>query len=132
MNAKELKVRELMNSDVKTVTKATQLMAAAKIMRDLDVSSLIIEPDDEKDAFGIITRKDVVEALVENLMGGDSQLVEDVMTKPAITIHPELSIYNCQQLMHMVGVRRMPVVEGPILVGIISNTDIFLKMVEED
>ena len=132
MNAKEIKVRELMNSDIQTITKATQMMAAAKIMRDRDVSSLIVEPDDEMDAYGIITRKDIVEALVENVMGGDSQLVEDVMTKPCITVHPELSVYVCQQMMHMVGIRRMPVVEGTELKGIISNSDIFRKMLETD
>jgi CBS domain-containing protein len=131
MNAQEIKVRDLMNSDIKTITKVTQLMTAAKIMRDQGVTSLIIEPDDEMDAYGIITRKDIVDALVENVMGGDSQLVEDVMTKPAISIHPDLSIYNCQLLMRMVGVRRMPVVDGTTLVGIISNSDIFNKMVED-
>jgi CBS domain-containing protein len=131
MNAKEIKVKDLMNNDTKTITRVTQLMTAAKIMRDRGVSSLIVEPDDEADAYGIITRKDIVDALVENIMGGDSQLVEDVMTKPALTIHPEMSIYNCQHLMRIVGVRRMPVMEGTTLVGIISNSDIFNKMVED-
>jgi len=131
MNAKKIKVRDLMNSEIKTVTGITQLMTAAKIMRDQGVTSLIVEPDDEMDTYGIVTRKDIVDALVENVMGGDSQLVEDVMSKPAISIHPDISIYNCQHLMRMAGVRRMPVIEGTILVGIISNSDIFDKLAED-
>ncbi|MBN1850033.1 MAG: CBS domain-containing protein [Deltaproteobacteria bacterium] len=131
MNAQEIKVRDVMNRDIKTITKVTQLMTAAKIMRDQGVSSLVIEPDDEMDAYGIVTRKDIVDALVENIMGGDSQLVEDAMTKPAISIHPDLSVYNCHHLMRMVGVRRLLVIDGTTLMGIISNSDIFNKMVED-
>lgn len=128
MNAKQISVRDLMNRDIKTISKATSLMTAIEMMRNLDISSLIVEPDNDLDAYGIITRKDIVEALVENNPDINSLLVEDLMTKPAITVNPELSIYNCHQIMRMVGVRRMPVVDRGKLVGIISNSDIFFKI----
>jgi len=54
-----------------------------------------------------------------------------VMTKPAFTVSNGLSISNCHQMMRMVGVRRLPVVDGTQLVGIISNADIFAKLVED-
>lgn len=128
MNAKEVKVGDLMNRDIKTINKTTRLMAAVEMMRSLGISSLIVEPDNDLDAYGIITRKDIVEALVENNPDINSLFVEDSMTKPAITINPELSVYNCHQIMRMVGVRRMPVVDRGKLVGIISNSDIFNKI----
>jgi CBS domain-containing protein len=53
------------------------------------------------------------------------------MTKPAITVNLGMSIYNCQLLMRMVGVRRLPVIDGNQLVGILSNTDIFGKLLED-
>lgn len=130
MKTKEMRVRDLMHPDVKTVEERTTLLAAAKMMLDLGVSSLMIKPENEKDAYGIITRKDIVEEFVEEGVEGNGQLVEDVMTKPAIAINPELSIYHCQKMMQIVGVRRMPVVDGTALVGIISNSDIFSKMME--
>ncbi|MGD9161310.1 MAG: CBS domain-containing protein, partial [Desulfobacteraceae bacterium] len=87
---------------------------------------------DQLDAFGIITRKDVVESLINAGTGETSILVKDVMTKPSLTVSPELSIFNCHQMMLMVGVRRMPVVEGNKLVGIISNSDILKNIVSGD
>ena len=98
------------------------------MMHDFGISSLIIAPDEEGDAFGIVTRKDIVAAIVTEAFQGTLQLVDDVMTKPAITVNKDFSIYNCQQLMRMVGVRRLPVVEGAELVGILSNSDIFAKL----
>jgi len=130
MDMKKLMVQDLMQTDVKMVNKNTTLLAAAKMMYDLGVSSLIVEPYDDGDAFGIITRKDIIEALVTDSIGGIEDLVEDIMSKPAITVNIGLSIYSCQQLMRMVGVRRLPVLDGTDLVGILSNTDIFAKLVE--
>jgi len=130
MDMKKLIVQDLMQTNVKMVSKNTTLLAAAKMMHDLGVSSLIVEPYDDGDAFGIITRKDIIEALVTDTIGGIEDLVEDIMSKPAITVNIGLSIYSCQQLMRMVGVRRLPVLDGTDLVGILSNTDIFAKLVE--
>jgi CBS domain-containing protein len=131
MDANIIKVKDLMKADVKTVHKDVTLLTAIKRMHNLGVSSLIIEPEGDGDAFGIITRKDVVEAIVMDPVGGTSLLVDDVMTKPAITVNSSLSISNCHQMMRMVGVRRLPVVDGTKLIGILSNANIFEKLVED-
>jgi CBS domain-containing protein len=131
MDANRIRVKDLMKADVKTVHKDVTLLTAIKRMHNLGVSSLIIEPEGDGDAFGIITRKDVVEAIVMDPAGGTSLLVDDVMTKPAITVNSGLSISNCHQMMRMVGVRRMPVVDGTKLIGILSNANIFEKLVED-
>ena len=131
MDVDNIRVKDLMKADVKTVHKDVTLLTAIKRMHNLGVSSLIIEPENDGDAFGIITRKDVVEAIVMDPAGGTSLLVDDVMTKPAITVNSRLSISNCHQMMRMVGVRRMPVVDGTKLIGILSNANIFEKLVED-
>jgi CBS domain-containing protein len=131
MDVNRIRVKDLMKADAKTVHKDATLFTAIKMMRDFGISSLIIEPETDGDAFGIITRKDVVEAIVMDPAGGTSLIVDDVMTKPAITVNSGLSISNCHQMMRMVGVRRLPVVDGSKLIGILSNANIFAKLVED-
>ena len=130
MDVKITRVEDLMQTDVKTVRKDVELLSATKMMRDFNVSSLVVEPEDDSDAFGIITRKDIVEAIVMDPTGGISLAVDDVMTKPALTVSSKLSISNCHQMMRMVGVRRLPVVDETKLVGILSNADIFTKLAD--
>lgn len=130
MNAKTMKVSDLMNREVKVIDKNTSIISVAKQMMEKHVSSFIIMPDDPHDAFGIITRKDVVETFINGGTVDASILVKDVMSKPCMCVHPELSVHNCFQMMEMVGVRRMPVTEGTKLVGIISNTDILKNIVQ--
>ncbi|MBW1780492.1 MAG: CBS domain-containing protein [Deltaproteobacteria bacterium] len=131
MNIEKLSVQELMQTDIKVVNKSTNLSEAGRMMRDSGVSSLVVEPDGDGDAFGIITRKDIVEAFLSRTVKAPAHLVEDAMTQPAITVNLGMSIYNCQQLMRMVGVRRLPVVDGTKLVGILSNADIFGRLLED-
>lgn len=130
MDVTKVCARDLMQKDVKTVTERTTVLAAAKTMRDCGVSSLVVERNNERDALGIITRKDVVAALVDGKTGGGPQLVGEIMTKPTITVSPDLSIENCLRMMRMTGVRRLPVVDGNKLVGILSNTDVFKCLAE--
>jgi CBS domain-containing protein len=130
MDIKKLRVRDLMRSDVKTVNKNALLLEAARHMREMHVTSLVIEPGDDSDAFGIITQKDILNVM---LMAGEDDFTSQVgeaMTKPAITVGPTLSIENCLLLMRVAGARRLPVVEGQKLIGIISNTDVFERLVE--
>ncbi|MBN2311261.1 MAG: CBS domain-containing protein [Candidatus Hydrogenedentes bacterium] len=125
MDATAICVRDLMRTDVVTTEETASLVEVARKMRDLDVSSLVVERKNERDALGMITRKDVVEALVSAEGGESALLAGDVMTKPALSVSPDVSIALCMQMMRMVGVRRMPVVDGNRLVGILSNTDVF-------
>ena len=129
MDMDKFKVQDFMKTDVRTVGKGTTIYDAAKKMNDWHVSSLVIKPDFDGDAIGIITRKDIIEALVSGSIDGPAYLVEHMMTKPAITVNLGLSLNNCHQMMRMVGVRRLPVVDGTALVGILSNTDIFREVV---
>ena len=118
--------RDLMKKDVKTIREMDSINKAITTMIDLDVSSLVVERNDDNDAFGMITRKDIVEVLIPEIETGfEAMLVEDIMSKPVITVNPDLSISQCYQMMRMMGVRRMPVVNDKELVGILSSTDLF-------
>lgn len=129
MGIHNLRVQDIMRTDVTTIDGDTDLLEAARLMYETGLSSLVITPRDDRDAFGIITRKDILEAL---LMEGREELaprVADMMTKPAITVGPRLSIENCLLLMRTAGARRLPVVENEQLVGIITSTDVFSRLV---
>ena len=131
MDWTELSVKDLMQTSVKIVSETKPLLTAARMMHDDGLSSLVVEPKNQQDALGILTRKDIVEALFFMEIDDSPLLVNDVMTKPVVTVLPDLSVHQCHQLMRMIGVRRIPVVEGKKLVGILSTTDIFRSMVGE-
>ena len=126
MELMSLCAKDLMKKDVGTIREMDSITTAITTMNDLGVSSLVVERNDDKDAFGMITRKDIVETLMTEIKSGvEALLVEIIMSKPVITVNPDLSIPLCYQMMRMMGVRRMPVVDDKELVGILSSTDLF-------
>ena len=126
MDFKNLCAEDLMKKEVRTVKEMDSIDTAIRTMNELGLSSLVVERKDDNDAFGIITRKDILEALVIGIgSDGGAILVEEIMSKPTITVNPELSISQCYHMMRMMGVRRMPVVDNKKLVGILSSTDLF-------
>jgi len=126
MELMNLCARDLMKKDVKTIKEMDSINKAIMKMNDLGISSLVVDRNDDHDAFGMITKKDIVEALMPGIESSiEAMLVEHIMSKPVITVNPDLSISQCYQMMRMMGVRRMPVVDDKELVGILSSTDLF-------
>lgn len=132
MDFNNLCAKDLMKKEVRTIMELDSIEKAIKIMSELGLSSLVVERKDKNDAFGIITRKDILEALIAGIGSNvGAMLVEEIMSKPTITVNPELSITLCYQMMRMMGVRRMPVVDNKDLVGILSSTDLFHYLTKE-
>ncbi|MDF1614446.1 CBS domain-containing protein [Desulfurivibrio dismutans] len=131
IDIKKLRVRDLMQTRVQTIERTATLAEAARWMADNNCSSPIVLPLDDSDAYGIVTRKDILNIMVMEVHDEFVSQLGDIMTKPAITVGSALSLENCLLLMRSTGTRRLPVVDGDKLVGMISTTDIFKRLVRE-
>lgn len=119
---------DLMNQNVKFIREDASLLDAIRKMKEFDVSSLMVESANKADGYGIVTRKDLINKLIDPDPGTQHALVLDVMTKPAVMVPPNLSVMACVRLMKRCNIRRVPVYDGKAVVGILSNSDIFRKL----
>ena len=126
-NVRTRRADELMHRGVETIDGSATVTEALKKMRDLKVSSLIVNRRDPSDAWGIITKKDVVGKVIDpgpvrrNL---STTRVHEVMSKPLVTVSPGLAIKYCVRSMTRAGVTRAAVFDGKEIVGILSFTDV--------
>ncbi|NLW50456.1 MAG: CBS domain-containing protein [Candidatus Brocadiaceae bacterium] len=114
-----------MTRDVVYVDGSVTVAEAIALMREKHVSSLIVKSRNQDDAFGIVTRKDVVNKVVDPGRAPADVKVFEIMTKPLVTVSPGLALKYCARLMNAAGIRRAPVFDGKEIVGMLSNTDIF-------
>jgi len=119
------KAQDAMTRDVVYVDGSVTVAEAIALMREKHVSSLIVKSRNQDDAFGIVTRKDVVNKVVDPGRAPADVKVFEIMTKPLVTVSPGLALKYCARLMNAAGIRRAPVFDGKEIVGMLSNTDIF-------
>jgi CBS domain-containing protein len=124
------KARDLMTKEVKYIQEEATIKETLIRMKGEKVSSFIVERRDHDDAFGIITRKDIVTKVVEAGRDLEYTKVKDIMTKPLLMISPGLEIKYVARFMKMANIRRAPVFDGEKIVGIVSNTDILNTLVK--
>jgi CBS domain-containing protein len=125
-------VGEVMTRGVITIGEEESVATAMKTMVERHVSSIVVKKKDESDVYGIVTRKDIIHSVVGRSNDPKGMIVADVMTKPVMTITPSMDVVAAAKLMEKTKVRRFPVVENNVLVGLISNSDIFRAYVMDN
>jgi len=116
---------DAMTAELVWIDGSATVADAIKLMREKKVSSLLVNRRDHTDAWGIVTRKDVVHKVVDPGKDPYQVKVFEIMSKPLITVSPGLALKYCARLFHSTGIRRAPVFDGKEIIGILSNTDIF-------
>jgi len=124
------KVENVMKKGVASIDGKQTAFDAIKMMREKKVSSLLVNRRGKEDAWGIVTRKDVVNKIVDPGKNPKDVRVHEIMSKPLVMVSPGLALKYCARLFHQTGIRRAPVFDGKEIIGIVSNTDIFNAMLD--
>jgi CBS domain-containing protein len=120
-----MQLREIMTAGVVTAGADTDVLAVAKLMRDRSVGSVVICDADGEPAAMVTDRDLTVRALAEER--SPAEPVADHCSRPLVTGEPDMDLEEAAALMVQHRVRRLPVVEGERLVGIVTLDDIAVR-----
>jgi CBS domain-containing protein len=124
-----LKIREIMTTDVRTISANDSISEAANIMKQLDVGAVPVTDNDL--LVGIVTDRDLVlRGLAEGKNSGER--VSTIMTKDITTVNPDMDVHKVADIMASKQIRRLPIVENDRLVGIVSIGDMAVEEIFED
>jgi CBS domain-containing protein len=116
-------IQDLMTSDPKTVTSASTVVDAAKIMKQEDAG--IVPIVDGERVVGVVTDRDIAIQVVAAGKDPQSTKVSEVASKNLVTIDPQQGLDEALRLMAQHQIRRLPVVEEDgRLVGIVAQADV--------
>ena len=122
--------REVMTTGARCASVDDTVMQAARMMRDLGVGALPICGEDNR-LKGMITDRDIVLNCVAEGMDTSEVRVADYAGGEVVTIGADDDIEEALATMARAGVRRLPVIDGHDLVGMISQADIAKSLPEE-
>jgi CBS domain-containing protein len=120
-----MQLREIMTTGVVTAEERTEVLAVARLMRDRGVGSVVI-CDSEGTPAAMVTDRDVaVRVAAEDRPV--SETAGEHASRPLITGHPEMDLEEAAAKMVQHRVRRLPIVDGGDLVGIVTLDDIAVR-----
>lgn len=123
-----MSIREVMSTELVTISPGGTLQEAVTKMLDERVGSVVVNGEDEP--VGIITETDVL-AVGTTFESPFSEIpVSRAMSGNPVSIGPETSLEESVETMKAYGIKKLPVVEDGSLVGIITLTDLVYQQHE--
>jgi CBS domain-containing protein len=114
------KVKDMMSKEVECCSLLDNVFEVAVKMKELNVGSIPIV--DEERLVGMITDRDIVIRGVAEKNPGSTK-VEKIMSDQLVTVTSDTTTQAAAKLMAEHQIRRLPVVEGDKLIGIVSLGD---------
>ncbi len=127
-------IRQILKSkpsqDILTVAPDTKISEATRILSEMRIGALIVS-NDGNTIEGMLSERDIVRELGKRGTGCLDELVSDLMTTPVVTCTPDEVAVKALETMTSGRFRHLPVVEGDVLVGVISIGDVVKYRIEE-
>ncbi len=114
-------VRDVMRKNVVVGKPNVTIREASQVMGDMHIGSLVVREKD--DIIGILTERDVLIAVAKGI-NPEETLVTEIMSKKVVTIESDKKLDEAVDVMVKNKIKKLPVVEGKKLVGIITASDI--------
>lgn len=117
-------VKDLMVTRVITISPFSSLREALSLMKKHNIKSLVVDRQNEHDAYGLITYTNVLKTIIAE--EGDIDLINvyDVCVKPAITVSPKLAVKHAAAMMSQHRLKRLLVTSDNQLVGLLAMDDL--------
>jgi CBS domain-containing protein len=123
-----MKVKDMMTPDPSCCTSDTPLPEVARMMVDKDCGEIpVVDNKSSMAPVGVVTDRDIVCRTIANGLNPLDLTATDCMSKPAVTVTPEMSLEECCRIMEEKLIRRVPVVnDRGSCVGMLALADVAL------
>ncbi len=120
-------VRDFVTTAVKTIDGLASVTDAMVMMRQGNVSSLVIDKRHDGDEYGLLVVHDIAEKVLGPDRSPDRVSVYEIMSKPAVTVDAGMDIRYAIRLLSRLGLSRALVLDSGAMVGIVTLRDMVLR-----
>ena len=122
-----VRVRHVMKQEVDVIDGMLTVAEALQAMQYPETRTLIVDKRDDNDEYGVVMFRDLARQVLAQDRAPERVNVYEVMSKPVISVDPEMDIRYCTRLFDKFGLSRAPVLDNGRIVGLVSYTDIVMK-----
>ena len=122
-----IRVADVMEQDFAIIEGVATVAEALAVMRKKNAHFLIVAKRHEDDEFGIVMIRDIAEHVLAQNRSSERTNVYEIMSKPVLSVQPDMDIRYCARLFHRFGVSTAPVIAGDEIKGIVTYDQLVLK-----
>jgi CBS domain-containing protein len=121
-----IRVKDVMKTDFGTIDGVATIADALTKMKTLKTAVLIVNKRNQDDEYGMLTSGDIARHVLAKDRAPDRVNVYEIMSKPVISVHPDMDIRYCSRLFANYNLVRAPVLENNKVVGMVSPNSLVL------
>lgn len=126
-----VRVRDVMRPDFDMVDGMDTVADALKNSKHPESKCFIVNVRHDDDEYGIVLLSDIAKYVLARDKSPDRVNIYEIMSKPVVSVDPDMDIRYCTRLFDNFGLSRAPVVEGKKVLGIVGYTDIVLRGIRD-
>lgn len=127
MPKKIIKAREVMHAEHLEMDGMATVREALDAMKAADASIVIVKKRHEHDAFGILLLSDIAKKVLAKDRAPGRVNVYEIMSKPVISLDPDMDVRYCARLFDRFGLSSVPVIENGLVLGIVTYSELVFK-----
>jgi CBS domain-containing protein len=123
-------VREAMVSDPRALDAAATAQEAAELLVRPEVRTVLVV--DGERLVGCVTERTLVERIVAGGRDPRSTALAEIAEPVTLTVAPDTPLDDAYRLMETEDIERLPVTDGPRLVGVLSRSALQRRLAEDE
>jgi len=123
-------IRDLMTESPVTCEPSATVAEAARVMANEDIGPVPVVQEGR--IVGLVTDRNLVVRVLAEGRDPNTTTIGEIASSDLVTVQPDSHLDEALRLMAQNQVRRLPVVEGDQLVGIVAQSDVARAAEEED
>lgn len=124
---KTIRVRDVMKHHFDMVDGMDTVAQALEQMLHVDTKSLVVRKRHDDDEFGMVMISDIARQVLAQDRAPDRVNIYEIMSKPLLSVPPDMDIRYCARLFTRFDLSRAPVLDKGEVIGIVSLTDLVMK-----
>ncbi|QXO16644.1 MULTISPECIES: CBS domain-containing protein [Vibrio] len=125
-------VRDVMANTYVMVDGLTTVHDGICLAKQHQVKALIVNKRHEDDEYGIVLMNDIAKKVLATNRSPKRTNIYEIMTKPALSVSPDMNVKYCARLFERFGISRAPVIENGRVIGMVSYNNIVINGMARD
>lgn len=131
-NKAQVKAQDVMTQSFVQLDGMSSVRDALTAMKENDTQIIIVKKRDQHDAFGVVLLSDIAKQVLAKDRSLDRVNIYEIMSKPVVSVPPQMDIRYCARLFDKFGLSCAPVIEAEEILGLVGYKELLLSAFEHE